>query len=45
MVVEIATSLVFSSGNVVSLQLGHNLDLEIIKSSQDAQAKLKAYAW
>ena len=45
MAVEIATCLVFLSGNLVSLQLGYSLDLEIIKISQGAQANLKACAW
>ena len=45
MAVEIATCLVFLSGDLVSLQLGYSLDLEIIRISQGAQAKLRGCAW
>lgn len=45
MAAEIATCLIFQSGNLVSLQLGYSLDLEIIKISQGAQAELKACVW
>lgn len=45
MAVEIATCLVFLSGDLVSLQLGYSLDLEIIRISQGAQAKLKVVLW
>lgn len=45
MAAEIATCFIFSSTNLVSLQVGYSVDLEIIKISQGVQAKLRAWAW
>lgn len=45
MAAEIATCFIFSSRNLVSLQVGYSVDLEIIKISQGVQAKLKGWAW